>query len=100
MIRRPPRSTLFPYTTLFRSVRTRGVPAHGAPVFISHGIVLHQEPAILTVMTAGALLQVERHAPRETVPALVQEPSDVFRMKDAGPEIDGHHFIDRESGVC
>src|SRR3712207_8304939 len=24
MIRRPPRSTLFPYTTLFRSQRTRG----------------------------------------------------------------------------
>src|SRR2546429_6568455 len=24
MIRRPPRSTLFPYTTLFRSVRDRG----------------------------------------------------------------------------
>src|SRR3712207_7787547 len=24
MIRRPPRSTLFPYTTLFRSTRTRG----------------------------------------------------------------------------
>src|SRR3989441_2759793 len=24
MIRRPPRSTLFPYTTLFRSVRRRG----------------------------------------------------------------------------
>src|SRR3712207_9275830 len=28
MIRRPPRSTLFPYTTLFRSTRTRDV---GAP---------------------------------------------------------------------
>src|SRR2546422_5318674 len=26
MIRRPPRSTLFPYTTLFRSHRGRGVP--------------------------------------------------------------------------
>src|SRR2546429_5227200 len=25
MIRRPPRSTLFPYTTLFRSVATQGV---------------------------------------------------------------------------
>src|SRR5438093_7614883 len=24
MIRRPPRSTLFPYTTLFRSIRSRG----------------------------------------------------------------------------
>src|SRR5690349_23734150 len=27
MIRRPPRSTLFPYTTLFRSIR-RGLPKH------------------------------------------------------------------------
>src|SRR5216684_7267335 len=27
MIRRPPRSTLFPYTTLFRSPATFGVPA-------------------------------------------------------------------------
>src|SRR5256885_13039815 len=26
MIRRPPRSTLFPYTTLFRSVRVNGAP--------------------------------------------------------------------------
>src|SRR5688572_32672127 len=31
MIRRPPRSTLFPYTTLFRSVElAAGVEAHGA----------------------------------------------------------------------
>src|SRR3712207_7006722 len=29
MIRRPPRSTLFPYTTLFRSVARVGVPEHG-----------------------------------------------------------------------
>src|SRR2546430_9553796 len=27
MIRRPPRSTLFPYTTLFRSIDGTGVPA-------------------------------------------------------------------------
>src|SRR2546425_6363098 len=35
MIRRPPRSTLFPYTTLFRSLHqrraTRGRPAAGQP---------------------------------------------------------------------
>src|SRR6267378_4271071 len=31
MIRRPPRSTLFPYTTLFRSAY--GIPAAQAPVF-------------------------------------------------------------------
>src|SRR2546427_5372818 len=29
MIRRPPRSTLFPYTTLFRSVSFRQVPPNG-----------------------------------------------------------------------
>src|SRR3712207_7038444 len=37
MIRRPPRSTLFPYTTLFRSARATGFPrlghaGGGAPV--------------------------------------------------------------------
>src|SRR2546427_7062283 len=31
MIRRPPRSTLFPYTTLFRSSRTSGVGAFRLP---------------------------------------------------------------------
>src|SRR3712207_7571994 len=32
MIRRPPRSTLFPYTTLFRSLRLRGgVAGHARP---------------------------------------------------------------------
>src|SRR5687768_17711773 len=32
MIRRPPRSTLFPYTTLFRSHATRADRVHVAPV--------------------------------------------------------------------
>src|SRR2546422_7122226 len=31
MIRRPPRSTLFPYTTLFRSLRLQDVSARLAP---------------------------------------------------------------------
>src|SRR5256885_7173816 len=31
MIRRPPRSTLFPYTTLFRSRTASAIQAHSAP---------------------------------------------------------------------
>src|SRR3989304_7377322 len=31
MIRRPPRSTLFPYTTLFRSIREEGVDLVSCP---------------------------------------------------------------------
>src|SRR5947208_8222064 len=34
MIRRPPRSTLFPYTTLFRSQLVRHVAEHTAAVFL------------------------------------------------------------------
>src|SRR5258707_9415918 len=42
MIRRPPRSTLFPYTTLFRSVRVGG--AHGAEQkLVAHGAAIDEE---------------------------------------------------------
>src|SRR3712207_8995981 len=44
MIRRPPRSTLFPYTTLFRSSRGGGVVEHG-------------DVAVLEIDTAEALQQ-------------------------------------------
>src|SRR3712207_8469077 len=44
MIRRPPRSTLFPYTTLFRSVRVgRGVEP-GPPVLRVADAVLDADP--------------------------------------------------------
>src|SRR2546425_10334672 len=45
MIRRPPRSTLFPYTTLFRS-----------------------QPAVVGAEVVGALAQPERHPPGVVVP--------------------------------
>src|SRR2546428_7503038 len=52
MIRRPPRSTLFPYTTLFRSPRSAGRPAataRGSPVLHARlGRVPHQAGPIAT----------------------------------------------------
>src|SRR2546422_4440979 len=43
MIRRPPRSTLFPYTTLFRSpLHAEGVPASGW-ILLDYGDVLMHE---------------------------------------------------------
>src|SRR3989449_11362528 len=54
MIRRPPRSTLFPYTTLFRSTQhltTRADDSHAAPVLalrrgadVSTGLHQHVKP--------------------------------------------------------
>src|SRR5437588_7871028 len=56
MIRRPPRSTLFPYTTLFRSKLVVIGYRHGPPV-------------VLTQFPAGALSAISR--PRLLNPTLV-----------------------------
>src|SRR2546430_10370364 len=58
MIRRPPRSTLFPYTTLFRSL-------HGSALFASR----FRENA------ARALL-LPRRRPGERTPLWMQRPGD------------------------
>src|SRR3712207_7488504 len=44
MIRRPPRSTLFPYTTLFRSCRVGGAPGGQRP----GGLRLRRRPGLLS----------------------------------------------------
>src|SRR2546422_1990429 len=49
MIRRPPRSTLFPYTTLFRSISEslpRGVLLHDQDVQARRDVVQRLEPRI------------------------------------------------------
>src|SRR2546426_3319158 len=59
MIRRPPRSTLFPYTTLFRSTRGRGAaapldPARGAPAGAdAPRAPAEQESALHSAASAG-----------------------------------------------
>src|SRR3712207_9507233 len=53
MIRRPPRSTLFPYTTLFRSA---GVPTASADVFVNvvGGVRIDEPGADLAIALAVA----------------------------------------------
>src|SRR3712207_8427319 len=61
MIRRPPRSTLFPYTTLFRSVDAVALPQPGGE---------HERPRRVDLCTEG---RVHDEAP---VTQLVAEPLD------------------------
>src|SRR3712207_9425315 len=71
MIRRPPRSTLFPYTTLFRSLSVLPLPYERARVDFAHGITLRRAgrrrdaAALLTTArqsfaALGARVYVER----------------------------------------
>src|SRR5688572_31116980 len=45
MIRRPPRSTLFPYTTLFRSDRLQQLVGKNARLAVTHKHVAHVDDA-------------------------------------------------------
>src|SRR2546421_7518534 len=55
MIRRPPRSTLFPYTTLFRSITREPGTAAGVPS--GHGVSSQSH--------ASADSRIQRHARRD-----------------------------------
>src|SRR3712207_8465128 len=59
MIRRPPRSTLFPYTTLFRSA----VVGAGQPLGVRIDLVLERHPVLVDEPRQGGVLQ-PRQAPR------------------------------------
>src|SRR2546425_11211730 len=76
MIRRPPRSTLFPYTTLFRSQIVAKVPA-SAPrldargmVVMPGGVDMHAHVAGSSVNHARRLLPEEHAADPLTAPRL------------------------------
>src|SRR3712207_7044524 len=54
MIRRPPRSTLFPYTTLFRSEHVAVIPMDSERVLHDHTVVV-QGSRIAAVGPSGAV---------------------------------------------
>src|SRR3712207_9098884 len=68
MIRRPPRSTLFPYTTLFRSLE----PARVQDVALLAVLVLHERDPRRAVRVVLDVLDRGRHP--ELVPLEVDDP--------------------------
>src|SRR3712207_9453368 len=60
MIRRPPRSTLFPYTTLFRSGFRPGNPevAVGEPITEANGVDPDQPQTVLEVPEPPVMVQL------------------------------------------
>src|SRR3989449_10271791 len=81
MIRRPPRSTLFPYTTLFRS-STSGAVAASSQTYFQAGLVHVSPSATRTSLTKGSPDQREATgAFLRVVPGdYIQGPSDAKFM--------------------
>src|SRR3712207_9256298 len=87
MIRRPPRSTLFPYTTLFRSVRTdqlgRGDDRHDDPVRRVGAVVVPDvdvergDPAVVVEPDADLLPLLPLVRAGDEVLAAVLGPLDI-----------------------
>src|SRR5256885_14822306 len=77
MIRRPPRSTLFPYTTLFRSDLAVAAGERPLPTFASRG---EQRSAVLALKLAEA----------EWIRAHIGEPP-IFLLDDVLSELDTAH---------
>src|SRR3712207_9032237 len=85
MIRRPPRSTLFPYTTLFRSSPETGLPYRDTALSVCGPAVADVERAFAGMWDeTGTLLPGEERprvddipaAGEESVRVIVQEPRD------------------------
>src|SRR2546427_2181600 len=83
MIRRPPRSTLFPYTTLFRSPLVLG----GVTVPSARGLDGHSDADVLTHAIAEALLgalalgdRMRQHRSEEHTSELQSQSNLVCRL--------------------
>src|SRR3712207_9030891 len=90
MIRRPPRSTLFPYTTLFRSYITRRFAEEGADVLIEITNDAYQgDTAVLRQHQANAVFRaVETARPvlRVTNTGITARVTARGRVEDAAPK--------------
>src|SRR3712207_7799583 len=62
MIRRPPRSTLFPYTTLFRSSITWGLLRDRGNILMTRVVTMEEEPRVLELRDAD--IQKDRKSTR------------------------------------
>src|SRR5437588_2003502 len=89
MIRRPPRSTLFPYTTLFRSY----APSYVSPAYhLLEGFPFIQEPPSgdLQEWEARSEERFSRNAETDLVCRLLLEKKNRFQLSSSLPRGDSH----------
>src|SRR2546430_9542864 len=102
MIRRPPRSTLFPYTTLFRSVPAGGTPAARLqmpdPIFV----FLQKFVVVIVAIAVAADVNLRREAtPQRVFDSLHNDRVDDEHAGDGRRGSDGAGHPDQfETGIA
>src|ERR1039458_9874983 len=100
MIRRPPRSTLFPYTTLFRSVHARGRPARSRYGRTDRrcGMARSEEHTseLQSLRHLVCRLLLEKKIDQEPAPALAVERQPV-RLLGQQPHLEHEHVVEVEA---
>src|SRR3712207_7471548 len=88
MIRRPPRSTLFPYTTLFRSISWGALDAQGSP-----------EPRVLDTIHGRRSVRkyLEKGVPKDLVERVLEAarwaPSPHGRSEEHTSELQSRQYL-------
>src|SRR3712207_7710546 len=88
MIRRPPRSTLFPYTTLFRSLRTTRRRSHIRPLVARATCVPRQQPTV-----TRADRTVERTPRRREIDSPSRARDDRSRSEEHTSELQSRQYL-------
>src|SRR3712207_8309947 len=78
MIRRPPRSTLFPYTTLFRSRRLVGDPR---VVLVGSAVPHHEVLEPVGGRPTGRRVGLDAHAPRRAAVGRSEEHTSELQSR-------------------
>src|SRR3712207_7799786 len=94
MIRRPPRSTLFPYTTLFRSGLRGGLDAVGE-IAVVDLVQIHRQDLALRQLLSNLVgqqrfLELAGHA---AVEALLRLHEDVARSEEHTSELQSRQYL-------
>src|SRR5205807_10127641 len=95
VIRRPPRSTLFPYTTLFRSLVSRR-PAPRLRAAAGHGRRTHSR----TRRTARALGDLDRGCADGRRARALDEPGDTARVDRKSTRLNSSHLVISYAVFC
>src|SRR5256885_9249750 len=98
MIRRPPRSTLFPYTTLFRSHRCRGRPGAPPPRAANHRAVvtISLEQRVHRNLTPSQLYE---HAVRRRE-GVVTASGPFAAIDRKSTRLNSSHLVISDAGFC